>query len=92
MVVGGLCEAMLFQVSLGKDEERFRVYVLSFLIELCNEMKVRFLLLSSNITTQLETLDPQVATSPTKKQKSIIQLTLNFPSFIRDENKLDDLA
>ena len=24
--------------------------------------------------------------------KSIIQLTLNFPSFIRDENKLDDLA
>jgi len=89
--VGGRCEALLFQISLGNCEERFRQDVLSFLVELCNQIKARFPLSSSSVLAQLNALDPQVATSLTNKRKSIIPLASHFPSLI-NERELDELA
>ena len=53
---------MLFQVLLRKNEENFRLDALFSLIELCNQIKVRFPLFSSNVFTLLEIIDPNVAT------------------------------
>ena len=83
IIVGGSCEALLLQEPLKENEERFRLDVLAFLIELCKQIKQRFDFSDFSTIAMLKSVDPKVATSTMRGDvTSIIPLACCFPSLI----------
>jgi len=87
--LGGRCEAQLIRQSLGDKEVQFRKDVLSFLIELCIQIRRRFPLEQDSVLAQMQLLDPKQALESNKP--SIITLAVKFPTVVSDEN-LDRLS
>ena len=94
--LGGRCESMLVKQPLGDKEIMFRKDALSFLVELCTEIRKRFPLSSGSLFALLKLLDPveavgtQLATDPSYVRPSIIPLAAHFPNLV-PECELDTI-
>jgi hypothetical protein len=87
--LGGRCEAQLIRQPLGDKEVQFRTDVLSFLIELCIQIRRRFPLEQNSVLAQMQLLDPKQALESNKP--SIITLAVKFPTIV-SEDHLDRLS
>jgi len=88
--VGGRCENMLAKQSLGEKESRFRKDALSFLKELCAQIRKRFPLQRNSVLAQLRILDVEEALKHEGRLKSIVGLASQFSTLISEE-ELDAL-
>jgi len=87
--LGGRCEAQLLRQPLADKEVQFRKDALSFLIELCVQIKSRFPLSPDCVLAQMQLLEPEKALNDNKP--SIIPLALQFPTVV-SEDHLDRLC
>lgn len=83
---GGRCESMLIKEPLREHEERFRRDCQKFLVELCAQMRKRFIFDEDGILAMLRVLDPKEALSPKRSLLSIPKLAVHFPTVIKEED------
>ncbi|BFZ21019.1 hypothetical protein BsWGS_24058 [Bradybaena similaris] len=88
--VGGRCENMLKTQSLEDKEIQFRRDALSFLTNLCDQIKKRFPLSSDSVLSQLRVLDVDESLSSEHRLNSLIPLASKFPALVA-ESELDFL-
>lgn len=88
--VGGRCENLLRQKSMGDKEIIFRRDALSFLSDLCAQIRKRFPLTRDSVLAQMRVIDVEEALSHEKRIQSIIPLASNFPTLVC-EIELDNL-
>jgi hypothetical protein len=72
--LGGRWEAQLLRQPLADKEDQFRKDAVSFLIELCVQIKSRFPLSQDSVLAQMQLLEPAKSLSDNKP--SIIPLAL----------------
>lgn len=87
--LGGRCEAQLIRQPLGDKEVKFRKDALTFLVELCIQIRRRFPLEQTSVLAQMQLLDPKQALELNKP--SIINLAIKFPTIVSEDN-LDRLS
>jgi hypothetical protein len=88
--VGGRCENFLRQKSLGDNEMQFRRDALSFLSDLCAQIRQRFPLTSDSVLAHMRVIDVKTALMHEKRMESIIPLASFFPKLV-SEIELDNL-
>ena len=90
--LGGRCQAMCIQQSLGAQEERLRSDCVAFLVALCEQIKKRFPLKGNGVLALLSVINPKEALSSKRTITSLSGLAMQFPSLVREDqlDLLDD--
>lgn len=73
--VGGRCENLLRQKSMGDKEIIFRRDALSFLSDLCAQIRKRFPLTRDSVLAQMRVIDVEEALSHEKRIQSLLPQT-----------------
>ncbi|KAK3888573.1 hypothetical protein Pcinc_007425 [Petrolisthes cinctipes] len=88
--LGGRCEGLLVSEPLEEKERRFRIDCLSYMVELCMQIKRRFTFEEDSVLSLLQIIEPKAALSSERCIKSIAKLAVHFPHVIKNED-LDEL-